>query len=195
MADTSRIEQLRRRVEADPASFAFAALAEEYRKAGRHREAVDTCRAGLRRHPEYTSARATLGRALLDTDQVDAAARELERVLAAAPENLAALRGLADVHRRRGETAVALEYLERAALLVPQDQDLREEVARARAEASASPDALPAEGPADNPVVGGEPAALSGDRPVRADLARQIAALEGFLSMVQRHRLRAASVA
>jgi hypothetical protein len=99
----SRIDELRRRVEADPTSIAFAALAEEYRRLGRYQDAVDVCRRGLERHPAYLSARVTLGRALIELDQLDAGARELEQVLSAAPENLAAIRALAEVHRRRGE--------------------------------------------------------------------------------------------
>ncbi len=65
MPDNPRIEDLRRRVQQDPASIAFAQLAEEYRRAGLQQEAIDTCRAGLARHPGYLSARVTLGRALL----------------------------------------------------------------------------------------------------------------------------------
>ena len=45
MADSPRLEELRRRVQADPASIAFAALAEEYRRAGKFREAVEASRA------------------------------------------------------------------------------------------------------------------------------------------------------
>jgi len=63
MADQSRINDLRLRVERDPASIAFAQLAEEYRRAGQLDEAVQTCRTGLATHPEYSSARVTLGRA------------------------------------------------------------------------------------------------------------------------------------
>ena len=62
MAENPRIEELRRRVQMDPASIAFAALAEEYRRQGRHEEAIQTCRGGLQRHPSYLSARVTLGR-------------------------------------------------------------------------------------------------------------------------------------
>ena len=51
MADNPRIEELRRRVEKDPASIAFAQLAEEYRRAASYEEAVATCRAGLIVHP------------------------------------------------------------------------------------------------------------------------------------------------
>jgi predicted Zn-dependent protease len=103
MADTPRIEELRRRVQRDPASIAFAALAEEYRKQGRFDEAIETCTAGLQRHPAYLSAHVTLGRALLETGRFDEAQEELQHVLRVAPENLAAIRGLAEIHHRCGE--------------------------------------------------------------------------------------------
>jgi tetratricopeptide (TPR) repeat protein len=103
MTDTPRIEELRRRVLMDPASIAFAALAEEYRKQGRFDEAIETCTAGLQRHPAYLSAHVTLGRALLEVGRFDEAREELEHVLRVAPENLAAIRGLAEIHHRKGE--------------------------------------------------------------------------------------------
>ena len=105
MADNPRIEELRRRVLADPASIAFAALAEEYRRIGRYQDAIDTCRTGLLRHPAYLSARVTLGRALIEIGDHAAARDELETVLKSAPENLAAIRGLAQIHERMGHSA------------------------------------------------------------------------------------------
>ena len=66
MTDNPRIEDLRRRVQKDPASIAFAQLAEEYRRAGQHQEAIDVCSGGLAIHPGYLSARVTLGRALIE---------------------------------------------------------------------------------------------------------------------------------
>src|SRR5438876_891816 len=102
MADNPRIDDLRRRVQKDPASIAFAQLAEELRRAGEHQEAADICRTGLGLHPGYLSARVTLGRALLELGELPAAQEELERVLASAPENLAAVRGLAEIHRKQG---------------------------------------------------------------------------------------------
>jgi tetratricopeptide (TPR) repeat protein len=111
MADSPRIEELRRRVQLDPASIAFAALAEEYRRLGRHEEAVATCRAGLLRHPAYLSPRVTLGRALLEMGLFDAARQELEHVLRIAPENLAAIRGLAEIHSRVKEHADSVDAL------------------------------------------------------------------------------------
>ena len=76
--DNSRIEDLRRRVQKDPASIAFAQLAEECRRAGQFEEAVEVCRAGLAIHPGYLSARVTLGRALLELGQLDEAQHELD---------------------------------------------------------------------------------------------------------------------
>ncbi|CAN5808390.1 hypothetical protein BH24ACI5_BH24ACI5_02440 [soil metagenome] len=104
MPESARLEELRRRVQSDPASIAFAALAEAYRRAGRFDEAIAACAAGLTRHPSYLSAHVTLGRALIEACRYDEAREELELVLRAAPENLAAIRGLADLHARRGDT-------------------------------------------------------------------------------------------
>jgi tetratricopeptide (TPR) repeat protein len=104
MAENPRIEELRRRVQLDPASIAFAALAEEFRRMGRHDDAIETCRAGLQRHPAYLSARVTLGRALIETGDYEGAREELETVLRSAPENLAAIRGLAQIQERQGHS-------------------------------------------------------------------------------------------
>lgn len=103
MPDSPRIEELKRRVQSDPASIAFAALAEEYRRAERYVEAIDACKAGLVRHPSYLSAHVTLGRAFIEVGRLQDARQELEYVLKLAPENLAAIRGLAEIHRRMGE--------------------------------------------------------------------------------------------
>jgi tetratricopeptide (TPR) repeat protein len=96
-----RIEELRRRIQKDPASIAFAQLAEEHRRAGQYDDAVKVCRAGLAQHPAYLSARITLGRALLEMGHFDEAAAEFEYVLKAAPDNLTATRELADIQQRR----------------------------------------------------------------------------------------------
>jgi len=110
MTDTPRVEELKRRVQRDPASISFAALAEEYRRLGMFAEAIETCRAGLLRHPAYISARVTLGRALVEVGEFDAASVELGQVLRSAPENLAAIRALADIHRRRGEIPETIDH-------------------------------------------------------------------------------------
>lgn len=124
MADNPRIEELRRRVQKDKASIAFAQLAEEYRRAGRFQEAIETCTTGLSHHPGYLSAHVTLGRALIETGDLQAAQDELRGVLVAAPENLAAIKGLAEIHHRRGELKEALEHYRKALEYAPHDPDL-----------------------------------------------------------------------
>jgi predicted Zn-dependent protease len=101
VADNPRIEELRRRIQKDPASIAFAQLAEEHRRAGQFDEAVRVCRAGLAQHPAYLSARITLGRALLEMGRYDESASEFDYVLKAAPDNITAVRELADIEQRR----------------------------------------------------------------------------------------------
>jgi tetratricopeptide (TPR) repeat protein len=128
MAESRRLDDLRRRVREDPASILFAQLAEELRRAGRLREAVGACRAGLAVHAGYVSARVTLGRALAALGADDDARRELEAVLAAAPENLAALRTMADLHRRRGELTEALRCSRMALDLSSGDFELEQAV-------------------------------------------------------------------
>ncbi len=98
MSDHSRIDELRRSLEAEPESIVFAALAEEYRRAGMYQEAIETARVGLARHPMYLSARVTLGRALIATGEFEAAREALTEVLQSAPQNLASIRALADIH-------------------------------------------------------------------------------------------------
>jgi tetratricopeptide (TPR) repeat protein len=128
--DSPRIAELRRRVHADPASIAFAQLAEEYRRAGHYEEAVKYCRTGLARHPGYLSARVTLGRALIEVGGLDEAAGEFELVLASAPDNLAAIRGMAEIEQRRGNLTGALQFYQRALALARFDSELEETVAR-----------------------------------------------------------------
>lgn len=128
MPDHPRIDELRRRIEKDPASIAFAQLAEEYRRAGHFEEAVNTCQAGLAVHPAYLSARVTLGRSLLELNQLEAAETELQHVLRIAPENLAAIRGLAEIHHRQGHLDEALGFYKAALGLARHDPDLEQTI-------------------------------------------------------------------
>jgi tetratricopeptide (TPR) repeat protein len=146
VADNQRIEDLRRRVQRDPASIAFAQLAEELRRAGQFDESVDTCRAGLAVHPGYLSARVTLGRALLELNQLEAAQGELEHVLRNAPENLAAIRGLGEIHHRRGELAEALAQYRAALALARNDPELEETVAQLARQVEPPKPAIPTDG-------------------------------------------------
>jgi Flp pilus assembly protein TadD len=181
VADASRLEKLKRRVERDPASPVFAQLAEEYRRAGQHQDAVRVLRAGLRHHPDYHSARVTLGRALLGVGNPDAAAREFLAVLQAAPQNLAACRGLGEIHESAGRVAEALVQFRRALMLAPGDPDLRAHIAE-----------LEQRVPADPQVASGQPpyTGTRTDRPAAVwdGRRRLLARLEGWLTVLDGRR-------
>jgi tetratricopeptide (TPR) repeat protein len=138
MGETTRLEELKRRVEADPASIAFASLAEEYRRAARFDEAVEASRAGLRFHPTYVSARVTLGRSLMELGLDDQAERELLVVARSTPDNLAARRALGDLYWRQADLVRALEQLQLASGLAPGDGELAEMVRELELDVAAS---------------------------------------------------------
>ena len=185
----SRLEDLRRRVQQDPSSIAFAQLAEEYRRSGMFQEAVDVCRSGLLVHPAYHSARVTLGRALIELRHYEDAQHELEQALRAAPENLAAIRGLADALRRQGAFEEALVQYQAALALARHDPDLEQIIAELSRQV-APPESEPAVAPPleitaikpvdDAPVAVVDPVAEQ----QRARAVATLAALEQLLTAV-----------
>ena len=144
MSEHSRLDDLRRRVRQDPASIAFAQLAEELRRSGQCEESIAVCRAGLEVHPGYASARLTLGRALLHIGDLDAAEQELARVLHSAPDNLAAIRAVAEIHEKRGALATSLSQYQAALSLAPNDPELERTVHNLARRLAAAPAADPA---------------------------------------------------
>ena len=105
--------------------MSFAQLAEALRREGANDEAVDICRAGLAHHPDYLTARVTLGRALIELDRLGEAFTELTAVLDAAPGNLPAIRAVAEIYQRRGLMSEALVHYRRALQLGQPDVDLQ----------------------------------------------------------------------
>jgi Tetratricopeptide repeat len=160
VADT-RIDELRRRLERDPGSRLFAQLAEEYRKAGNHADAIRVARTGLAQHPSYPSARLTLGRALLDSGDAAGARLELETVLKDAPDNILASRFLGQALEKLGELAPALLQLQKTLKMAPGDRQLEAQIGSLQARLkSGPPPAAPAAEPAATPAPSAaEPAA------------------------------------
>ena len=97
VAQNARIDELRRKLEREPGSPLFAQYAEELRRAGELGEAIRVCREGLLKHPGYASARITLARALATSGDTGAARAEFEAVLAVAPDNVIAKRGIEEL--------------------------------------------------------------------------------------------------
>jgi hypothetical protein len=173
-ASNPRIDELRRKLEKEPSPRAFGALAEELRKAGELAESIRISREGVERSPSYPSLRVTLGRALLEHGELEAARAELEGVLKAVPDNILAERFLGEALEGLGDRAGARRQYLKALALAPGDAQL---VARLRAlhggdgppaaangpVPSAAPSPSAAEPPIDMPPATAPPPAVEGD--------------------------------
>lgn len=135
------IRRQEERLSRDPASLAFAQLADLYRKAGRTRDAVALCRDGLARYPHYTTARLILAKALAADEQLAAALVELNAILEVSPKDLQCHLLSAEVHRRLGHIDEAVKHLEAAADLDPGDRESRALLSLLRAAAPPSGEA------------------------------------------------------
>jgi len=132
---TSEIEKLEKRWAENPKGRNFAPLADAYRKAGELDRAVELCTAGLERHPDYFSAHIVFGRCLIDQKNDAGAADVFRKVLALDPENVLALKILADIAERGSRYDEAAEWLGRLLSADPMNGDAAEALARARGKA------------------------------------------------------------
>src|SRR5438309_5535440 len=146
---TSEIEKLEKRWAENPKGRNFAPLADAYRKAGELDRAIELCTAGLERHPDYVSAHIVFGRCLMDQKNDPAASEVFRKVLALDPENVLALKILADIAERGHRFGDAVEWLTRLLSADPMNGEAAEALTRARARAaqSAAP-STPAPAPA-----------------------------------------------
>jgi len=128
VADTSRIDDLRRRLEKEPGSRLFAQLAEELRKEGELTEAIRVARTGLLQHPAYPSAHMTLGRALRDTGDLPGARVQFEAVLRGAPDNILASRFLGETLEAIGDLGSALLQYRATLRLAPGDRQIEGQI-------------------------------------------------------------------
>jgi len=117
------IRRQEERLARDPASLAFAQLADLYRKAGRTRDAVALCRNGLTRYPQYTTARLILAKALVADGQLAPAQVELEAILEIDSKDAPSHRLAAEIQRRLGHLDEAVRHLEAAVALDPTDRE------------------------------------------------------------------------
>lgn len=99
---TPEVTKLREKVEKDPTSKLFVPLAEEYIKCGMLDEAMVVLKEGLEIHPTYLTARVSLGKVYLRTEQIAQARDEFEGVVNLNPDNLLAHRKLAKIYQDEG---------------------------------------------------------------------------------------------
>jgi tetratricopeptide (TPR) repeat protein len=142
--DAPRIAALERRLNSDPGSRAFVELARLYHVEGRLEEAARLCADGVRRHPEYLSARVLLGRIYFDMGFLEEARETMEYVLERAPDNLVARRVVAETFLSQGDREAALERFRALLAFRPDDDEARTRLREVEAGTPAAPPPAPA---------------------------------------------------
>jgi tetratricopeptide (TPR) repeat protein len=149
---TSEIEKLEKRWAENPKGRNFAPLADAYRKAGELDRALELCTAGLELHPDYVSAHIVHARCLIDQKNDAGASAVFQKVLALDPENVLALKMLAEIAERGARFDQAVHWLTRLLAADPMNGEAAEHLTRAKAKAAQPAAAAPAAKTAE-PVV------------------------------------------
>lgn len=150
----SEIEKLERRYAENPKGRNFAPLADAYRKAGQLDQAIELCKSGIERHPDYVSAHIVFGRCLIDMKDDPGAEAVFRKVLSLDPENVIAFKVLADVSDRGARYDETVQWLTRLLTADPMNGDAAEALAVAkRRAAERAPAPVQAPPPPASPVV------------------------------------------
>src|SRR5436190_3053354 len=163
--DYDRLRELQEKFEENPRRY-FAPLANEYRKGGQPKRAIEICRVQLAQMPGHMSGQIVFGQALYEAGEFDEARQVFERALALDPENLIGLRSLGDMSLQSGNTAEARKWYMRLLDADPKDTAVIALVSEIDASADAAPIPTPRSVPIDTdagdqaiPFITDEPAA------------------------------------
>ena len=147
--DYDRLRELQEKFEENPRRY-FAPLANEYRKGGQPKRAIEICRTQLAQMPSHMSGLIVFGQALYEASEFNEAREVFERALALDPENLIALRSLGDMSLQSGDTVAARSWYNRLLDADPKDTSVIALVSEIDASAEAAPIAPPEALPIDS---------------------------------------------
>ncbi len=136
--DYDRLRELQEKFEQNPRRY-FAPLANEYRKGGQPKRAIEICRSQLSQMPGHMSGQIVYGQSLYETGEFDEARQVFERALTLDPENLIALRSLGDMSLQSGNTVEARKWYMRLLDADPKDSAVIALVSEIDASADAKP--------------------------------------------------------
>ena len=142
--DYDRLRELQEKYEENPRRY-FAPLANEYRKGGQLKRAIEICRTQLAQMPGHMSGQIVYGQALYEAGEFDEARQVFTRALSLDPENLIALKSLGDMSLQAGNTSEARSWYMRLLDADPKDTAAVALVSEIDASADAAPVAMPAE--------------------------------------------------
>ena len=179
MADAfkAEIEDLKKKLSQNPDSLAFVPLAEVYRKSGMYKEAVETCKAGLEKHPAYTSARVVLGRIYVEQELYDDAAEELKKVEAVDIDNIMVHSMLGNIYVKKQMFAKAVEQFQRVLSLNPEDTETQEKLQEALS-AKQTVNTAPNKEEKPQQAAPAEKPAVKEEKPVMSDLQKSLKVAE-----------------
>ena len=103
------IESLMTRFNKNPQSLVFSRLADEYRKDGNYSKAIEICVNGLQNYPDYVTGRLVLGLCYVEQGNHQAAIQELLAILSHDRKNQNAIKMIADLYSRQGNSNIAGE--------------------------------------------------------------------------------------
>jgi tetratricopeptide (TPR) repeat protein len=118
--DYDRLRELQEKFNENPRRY-FAPLANEYRKGGQAKRAIEICRAHLAQMPGHMSGQIVFAQSLFEAGEYVEARQVFERALALDPENLIALRSLGDMSLQEGNTSEARSWYTRLLEADPKD--------------------------------------------------------------------------
>jgi tetratricopeptide (TPR) repeat protein len=136
---TDDIRGLTARLADEPSSLAFLELGEALRRRGQLEAAYKVVRGGLSRYPGLADAHDLLGRILGDQGDLAGAFDAWADALRFDPMQSGALKGIGFLYFRAGNVDAALEHLQRAADIDPDDQSIAQALARVRSAGRAPP--------------------------------------------------------
>lgn len=128
-----QIERLEARFQSEPGGRIFASLADAYRRAGDLERARELVEGGLARHPTFVSGHVVAGCVHRDRGDEASAIAAFRRALELDPENVVALRNLAELDESAGRLAQALRWYGTLQALELRDPEIDERLAELRA--------------------------------------------------------------
>ena len=140
--DYDRLRELQQKFDENPRRY-FAPLANEYRKGGQPKRAIEICRAHLAQMPGHMSGQIVYGQSLYEASEFEEAKEVFGRALSLDPENLIALRTLGDMSLQAGNTIEARSWYTRLLDADPKDTAVIALVSEIDAAADAAPAAMP----------------------------------------------------
>lgn len=127
---TDDIRTLTTRLTEEPGSLAFLELAEALRRRGQFEAAYKVARGGLVRYPGLADAHDLMAHVLSDQGDLAGAFDSWSSALQLDPMRTSALKGLAFLYFRAGDETAALDHLQRALEVDPDDPTIRQAIGR-----------------------------------------------------------------